>query len=96
MQEAGSRLGVRYVLEGSVRQAGEKIRITAQLVDTATGGHLWAERYDRVLTDVFAVQDEITRSIAAALKVKLLPGEDALIGRAPTSNIEAYQLYLRG
>ena len=72
-REAGARLGARYVLEGSVRRAGERVRITAQLVDAATGGHLWAERYDRVLTDVFAVQDEIARSIVAALKVRLLP-----------------------
>ena len=95
-REAGARLGARYVLEGSVRRAGERIRITAQLVDAATGGHLWAERYDRVLTDVFAVQDEIVGSIVAALKVRLLPGEEEAIRQPPTGDLEAYQLYLRG
>ena len=95
-REAGARLGVRYVLEGGVRRVGERVRITAQLVDAATGGHLWAERYDRVLTDVFAVQDEIARSIAAALRVRLLPAEAEAISRPPTGDMEAYQLYLRG
>jgi adenylate cyclase len=95
-REAGARLGARHVLEGSVRRAGERVRITAQLVDAATGGHLWAERYDRVLTDVFAIQDEIVGSIVAALKVRLLPGEAAAIRQAPTGDMDAYQLYLRG
>ena len=96
VREAGPRLGVRYVLQGSIRKAGERIRITTQLVDTDTGGYLWAERYDRVLTDVFAVQDEITRSIVEVLKVKLLPGEEDALRKAPTGDIDAYQLYLRG
>ena len=96
MREAGTRLGARYVLEGSVRRAGERVRVTAQLVDAATGGHLWAERYDRVLTDVFAVQDEIARSIVAALRVMLLPGEEQAIRKPPTGDMDAYQLYLRG
>jgi adenylate cyclase len=96
VREAGPRLGVRYVLQGSIRKAGDRIRITTQLVDTDTGGYLWAERFDRVLTDVFAVQDEITRSIVEVLKVKLLPGEEDAIRRAPTGDIGAYQLYLRG
>ena len=95
-REAGARLGVRHILEGGVRRAGGSVRITAQLVDVATGGHLWAERYDRVLTDVFAVQDEITRSIVAALRVRLLPGEERAIRRPPTGDMDAYQLYLRG
>ena len=87
---------MRYILQGSIRKAGERIRITTQLVDTDTGGYLWAERYDRVLTDVFAVQDEITRSIVEVLKVKLLPGEEDALRKAPTGDIDAYQLYLRG
>ena len=96
VRDAGPRLGVRYVLQGSIRKAGERIRITTQLVDSDTGGYLWAERYDRVLTDVFAVQDEITRSIVEVLKVKLLPGEEDALRKAPTGDIDAYQLYLRG
>jgi adenylate cyclase len=94
--EVGARLGSRYVLEGSVRRAGDRVRITAQLADTATGGHLWAERYDRVLTDVFAVQDDITRSIVAALRVRLLPGEESAFSSPPTGDMDAYHLYLRG
>ena len=96
MREAGTRLGARYVLEGSVRRAGERVRVTAQLVDAPTGGHLWAERYDRVLTDVFAVQDEIAHSIVTALRVRLLPNEAEAIRKPTTGNMEAYQLYLRG
>ena len=96
LREAGPRLGVRYVLLGSVRKAGERIRLTTQLLDTDTGEYLWAERFDRVLTDMFAVQDEITRSIVEVLKVKLLPDEESALGRPPTGDIDAYQLYLRG
>src|SRR4029453_17651738 len=69
------KLGVSHVLEGSVRKAGDRVRITAQLIDGSTGDHLWAERYDRDLTDIFAIQDEISKAIVDALKVKLLPGE---------------------
>ena len=92
----GTDLGVLYLLEGSVRKAGNRIRITAQLIDGTTGGHLWADRYDRDLTDIFAIQDEITKSIVDQLKVRLLPEEQAVIGQAPTENIEAYNLYLKG
>ena len=94
--QAAQELGVRYILEGSVRKADRRVRISAQLVDGATGGHLWAERYDRDLDDVFAVQDEISRSIAAALRVELLPADLATIGRRTTDNAEAYQYYLMG
>jgi adenylate cyclase len=87
---------VRYVLLGSVRKARERIRLTTQLLDTDTGEYLWAERFDRVLTDMFAVQDEITRGIVEVLKVKLLPSEEGALGRPPTGDIDAYQLYLRG
>jgi adenylate cyclase len=89
-------LGVRYLLEGSVRKAGNRIRITGQLIDGATGGHLWAERYDRDLTDIFAIQDEITKAIVEQLKVRLQPKEKEVIGQAPTENVEAYNLYLKG
>jgi adenylate cyclase len=94
--DAARELGVRYVLEGSVRTAERRVRITAQLIDGATGGHVWAQRYDRDLGDVFAVQDEIARSIASALQVELLPGEMEAIGRRTTDNAEAYQYYLMG
>jgi len=89
-------LGVRCVLEGSIRRAGNRIRITAQLIDAATGGHLWAERYDRVLTDIFELQDEVTHHIVDALKVKLTPNEEKLIADTPTNNLEAHDLFLQG
>jgi adenylate cyclase len=88
------QLGVGHVLEGSVRKAGGRVRITAQLIDAATGGHVWAERYDRDLTDIFALQDEISEAIVGALKLKLLPQEKQAIERRGTDNIEAYNLYL--
>lgn len=96
VQQLCKELGVRHVLEGSVRKSGSRVRITAQLVDGETGGHLWAERYDRDLTDVFAVQDEITHRIVESLRVTLLPSERAAIAKVPTDNLEAYQYYLRG
>ena len=90
MQQAASEMGVKFVLEGSVRKAGQRVRITGQLIDGATGGHLWADRYDRDLTDIFAIQDEITHTIVDQLKVKLLPEEKKAIEQAPTENVEAY------
>ena len=92
--EVARKLGVSHVLEGSVRKAGGRVRITAQLIDGATGDHLWAERYDRDLTDIFAIQDEISKAIVEALKVKLLPAEKKAIEQRGTSSAEAYQLYL--
>jgi adenylate cyclase len=89
-------LGVRYVLEGSVRKAGNRIRVTAQLIDSTTGGHIWAERYDRDLTDIFAVQDELTREIIGALKVKLTPEEKGRLNHKGTLNVEAFSFFLRG
>ena len=83
-------MGVRYVLEGSVRKAGDKIRITAQLIDALTGHHLWAKRYDRNLNDIFAVQDEITKKIITAMQVKLTEGEQARAAAKGTNNLEAY------
>lgn len=96
IQELSRKLGVRCVLEGSVRKAGNRVRIAAQLIEGHTGGHLWAERFDRELTDIFAVQDEITRQIVKALRVQLLPVERTAIASPPTRNIEAYEYLLRG
>jgi adenylate cyclase len=88
------QLKVSHLLEGSVRRAGGRVRITAQLIDGATGGHIWAERYDRDLNDIFALQDEISQAIVAALKLKLLPEEKQAIVQRGTTNPEAYKLYL--
>ena len=88
------QLKVSHVVEGSVRKAGGRVRITAQLIDGATGGHIWAERYDRDLNDIFALQDEISQAIVNALKLKLLPEEKKAIEQRGTSNAEAYKLYL--
>jgi adenylate cyclase len=87
-------LGVSYVLEGSVRKAGGRVRITAQLIDGTTGDHVWAERYDRDLTDIFAIQDEISHAIVDALKVKLLPEEKKALEQRGTTRVDAYNLYL--
>lgn len=96
IRQVGRDLGVTSVLEGSIRRAGNRARITAQLIDATTGGHLWAERYDRDLTDIFAVQDELTMKIVDVLKVKLLPAERDGITRDPTPNLAAHDAYLRG
>lgn len=87
-------LNVSHVLEGSVRRAGGRVRITAQLIDGAAGDHLWAERWDRDLTDIFAVQDEISQAVVSALKLKLAPEEKRAIERRGTSSPEAYDLFL--
>jgi adenylate cyclase len=92
--EVARDLGVSHVLEGSVRKVGNRVRITAQLIDGATGGHIWAERYDRELTDIFAIQDELSEAIVDALKVKLLPQERKAIGNRGTNSVDAYDLYL--
>lgn len=92
VQQVGQELGVRYVLEGSVRKVGQRVRITAQLIDAATGHHLWAERYDRNLQDLFAVQDEITQHIVDALQVRLTEGEQLLVWRRHTRDPEAWNL----
>jgi adenylate cyclase len=96
VRDVGRDLGVSSVLEGSIRRAGNRVRITAQLVDATNGAHLWADRYDRDLTDIFAVQDDVTRRIIDALKVTLTPAEKARIAGSGTSNMEAYDCYLRG
>jgi adenylate cyclase len=92
--QVARQLGVTHVLEGSVRKAGNRVRITAQLIEGATDMHLWAERYDRDLNDIFALQDEISEAIVNALKLKLLPAEKKAIEQRSTSNPEAYKLYL--
>jgi adenylate cyclase len=92
--EVARELNVTHVLEGSVRKSGGRVRITAQLIDGAAGDHVWAERYDRDLTDIFAIQDEISSAIVGALKLKLLPEEKKAIEQRGTSNPEAYDLYL--
>ena len=96
IREVGKELGVRSVLEGSIRRASNRVRITAQLIDAANGAHLWADRYDRDLTDIFEVQDDVTRRIVDALKVKLSPAENMRLADSGTPNIEAYDCYLRG
>ncbi len=95
-QQVGQQLGAAYVLEGSIRRAGNRVRITAQLVEASTRHSVWAERYDRQLEDVFAIQEEIARSIAQALRITLTPHEEKTIARKPTENAQAYDLYLRG
>jgi adenylate cyclase len=92
--EVARKLDVTHVLEGSVRKAGNQVRITAQLIDGRTGGHVWADRYDRDLTDIFTIQDEISQAIVRALKLRLLPEEKKAIEKRGTSNPEAYNLYL--
>jgi len=95
-QHVSQQLGAAYVLEGSIRRAGNRVRITAQLVEASTRHSVWAERYDRQLEDVFAIQEEIARSIAQALRITLTPQEEKTIARKPTENPQAYDFYLRG
>ena len=92
--EIARELGVSHILEGSVRKAGGRVRINAQLVDGASGDHVWADRYDRDLNDIFAIQDEISLAIVGALKLKLLPQEKKAVEQRGTSSAEAYGLYL--
>lgn len=94
--EVGRQLNAAYVLEGSLRRSGAQLRITARLVETATARSVWAERYDRKLEDVFAIQDEIAQSIASALKLMLTEQEKRAIEKAPTADVQAYDYYLRG
>jgi adenylate cyclase len=95
-EHVSKELGVHYLLEGSVRKVGNRVRITAQLIDAATNYHIWAERYDRELRDIFAVQDEVVQKIVAALQIKLTEGEQERTKRPPTTNLEAYDFFLRG
>ena len=95
-QQVGQQLGAAYILEGSIRRAGNRVRITAQLVEASTRHSVWADRYDRQMDDVFAIQEEIARSIAQALRITLTPQEDKIIARKATENPVAYDFYLRG
>jgi TolB-like protein len=96
MNEVSRELGVRYVMEGSVRRAGDQVRINAQLIDATTGYHVWAGRYDRELKNIFALQDEIMQKIVRALEIKLTKSEQERFRLAPTNNLEAYDYFLRG
>jgi adenylate cyclase len=95
VREVGRRLGVRYVLEGSVRKSAGKVRIAGQLIDAVTGAHLWADRFERDLTDVFALQDEVTVAVVSAIQPKLLQAEIAMATRRRPENLTAYDFYLR-
>ena len=95
VKEVGRRLGVRYVLEGSVRKAAGKVRISGQLIDAVTGAHIWADRFERDLTDVFALQDEVAVAVVSAIQPKLLQTEIAMATRRRPENLTAYDLYLR-
>ena len=96
VKQVGRELGIRYVLEGSVRKADNRVRVTGQLIDAESGAHIWADRFDRDLTDIFAVQDELAKEIIAALKIKLSPAEKALIDGSGTKNVDAHEFFLRG
>ena len=96
VQQVAQELGVRYVLEGSVQRSGDQVRITAQLNDALKGHHLWAEKYDRKIGEIFALQDDITERVATALEVKLTEGEQARMWRRKADNPEAYEYFLRG
>ena len=96
VRDAAKQLGVRYILEGSVRKSGNRIRITAQLIDLKDGTQLWAERYDRAIDDIFAIQDEITLVIATEMQVKLTEGEQARLRYTTTTNVEAWTYWAQG
>ncbi len=96
VKQIAQELGVRYILEGSVQKAGERVRITAQLIDATTDYHMWSENYDRGLKDVFALQDDITLKIIYAMRMKLTRGEQALLWEGGTQNIQAFDLAMRG
>jgi hypothetical protein len=96
VRRIGRELDVAYVVEGSVRKAGERVRITGQLIETATGNHVWADRFDRDLVDIFAVQDEVVQMIVSRLAVRLETEELKLARRRPPQDIRAYDLWLRG
>src|SRR5262249_18588692 len=96
IREIGTKLGVQKVLEGSVRKSGNRLRITAQLINVENGYHLWSERYDRELRDVFEIQDEITENVVSSLRLVLTDKEKRLLESVSTPNVEAYEYCLRG
>ncbi|MBV8530479.1 MAG: CadC-family transcriptional regulator, partial [Candidatus Eremiobacteraeota bacterium] len=95
LRQVGRKLGVRYGLEGSLRKAGNRVRITGQLIDTTTGAHIWADRFDRVLDDVFELRDEVASRVAGTIEPKLRQSEIDRAARKPTESLDAYNLYLR-
>ena len=96
VKQVGRELGVRYVLEGSVRKAANRVRITGQLIDASTGAHLWADRFDGALEDIFDLQDQVTASVVGAIAPKLEQAEIERAKRKPTESLDAYDYYLRG
>src|SRR5439155_4850608 len=94
LRQIGAELGVAYILEGSVRRSGNKVRVTGQLINARTDEHVWAKSYDRDMTDIFAVQTALAEAIARELRAVLSPAEQRLLSRRPTSNAAAYDLYL--
>src|SRR6185437_7931305 len=96
VKQIGRELGVRYVLEGSVRKSGNRVRITGQLVDAATGAHLWADRFDGALEDIFDLQDQVTASVVGEIAPKLEQAEIERAKRKPTESLDAYDYFLRG
>jgi len=96
IRRVGREQGVRFVLEGSVRKSGNRIRISAQLIDAKTGNHRWADRYDRELDDIFVVQDEITREVTIAIQVEISAGEQARLWAGGTVNLDAWECVVRG
>ena len=96
MKQIGRELGVRYVLEGSVRKAANRVRITGQLIDTATGAHLWADRFDGALDDIFDLQDRVTASVVGAIAPTARAGGDRARQAKPTASLDAYDYFLRG
>src|SRR5262249_11815308 len=95
VKRVGRELGVRYVLEGSVRKSGNRVRITGQLIDTGTGAHIWADRFDGALDDIFELQDQVASSVAGAIEPRLRQSEIERAIRKPTKSLDAYDLYLR-
>ena len=96
LREIAKQLGVMNILEGSVQKANDQVRVNVQLINALTDAHLWADTYDRKLTDIFAVESDIAKTIADTLQAKLTGSEKKLIAKAPTANNEAYELYLKG
>ena len=96
IKQIAKELGVKYILEGSVQKAGDRVRITAQLIDATTDYHMWAESYDRDLSDIFALQDDITIKLIDSMRVNITEGEQALLYRDEIKNLKAYDKYLRG
>lgn len=96
VRQVARELGVRFVLEGSVRKSGNRIRITAQLIDATSGLHVWADRFDRGIDDIFAVQDEITLTLATEMQVRLTEGDQARLRYTTTTNVEAWSLWIQG